>query len=466
MNLLFFLFAFYNPNQWQHLLYFDEPIAATASLSNLYFALADGILVFDRREIKFIKTLTKVDGIPEGIKLIAYDQFLASLVILTKETLTLFQPLTRIKANYFLPFSPRALGIGEKNICFLTEKDKYIFDREKKRFRRVKAFPDTSILWHGEEFSRKVRDYIFLTPYQIMDEDLVTYPMNLVFPEGRRLWVGVKGYGILVYDLNTQQKIKEFRFPPGRVKKIIRQEDGLWFLGDNFFLRCREGLEDWEYFLIRPGKIFAAQSPLFARPFLEIFQNQRIVSLTRQDGRLFFATLDKFYIYDSATEHREEIPLSGITDLLPLSSDTLLVLTENGAFSYQIKNGELEEIIDPKGDLKFGVFAGGVNNSGKIFAIRGGFLRLSPSGNWEGFIIPGIDLSRLIRNLATRDDYLFLALENEGLFAFNQKENRYQIIKEKDGLLSLNLNALYLDKEYLWIASDKGISRLRYKDLF
>lgn len=463
--LIFLPFYIYNPNHWLHIPATDEIISITNSLSDVYALFPEGIFVFDRRELKLKNTLTKIDGLPERIKIGTYDPFAGSLVIISEGQLTFFQPFTRIKVDYPLMIKPHSLGIGEKNLCFLTERERYIWDREKNRLKRVKTFPDTSIFWFGENGSVKVSDYIFLTPYQIMDEDLNIYPMTLAFPEGKRLWVGIRNYGIFVYDRNTGQKIKEFRLglKANQIKEMLKREDGLWFLGDNFFIRLQENLEKWEYFPLRPGKIFTEKNPLFARKLLDQLRTEGITAIAGEK-ELFFATPDKFYLYDPKTENQKEILLPAIQKIFPLN-DTIFLLTANGLFSYQKATDELKEIIDPKGELKFGAFGAAVNNFGKIFGIRGGFLKLDNSGNWERFIIPGIDLSFPVKKLAAGGNYLFLATE-EGLFAFNQKDNQYQVLKEKEGLLSSQIHSLYLDTTYLWLATEKGISRFSYKKLF
>ncbi|MEO0099046.1 MAG: hypothetical protein ABIK94_05610 [candidate division WOR-3 bacterium] len=463
--LLFLSLYIYNPNHWLHLPATDEIISITNSLSEVYLIFPEGILVFDRRELKLKNTLTRVDGLPERIKIGGYDQFSGSLVIISEGLLTFFQPFVRIKTDYPLNIQPHSIGMGEKNLCLLTKNERYIWDRKKNKLKKVKAFPDTSIFWYGENTSVKVRDYIFLTPYQVMDEDLNIYPMNLAFPEGKRLWVGVKNYGILVYDRNTGQKIKEFRLglKAKEIREILKREDGLWLLGNDFFIRLEEDFEKWEYFTLRPGKIFLEKNPLFSNKLLDHLRKEGITALAGEK-EISFATPDKFYIFEPKTEELKEISLPGIQKIFPFH-DTIFLLTANGLFSYAKATDELTEIVDPKGELKFGVFGMAVNNFGKIFAVRGGFYKLDNSGNWEKFTIPGIDLSKPIRDLAAREDYLFLATE-EGLFALNQKDNRYQIIKEKEGLFSSQIRSLYLDSDYLWIASDKGLSRLIYKKIF
>ncbi|MEO0101722.1 MAG: hypothetical protein ABIK84_04910, partial [candidate division WOR-3 bacterium] len=205
------------------------------------------------------------------------------------------------------------------------------------------------------------------------------------------------------------------------------------------------------------------KNPLFNNKLLDHLRKEGITALAGEK-ELFFATPDKFYLYEPKTEELKEISLPGIQKIFPFN-DTIFLITANGLFSYSKATDELTEIVDPKGELKFGVFGMAVNNFGKIFAVRGGFYKLDNSGNWEKFTIPGIDLSKPIRDLVAREDYLFLATE-EGLFALNQKDNRYQIIKEKEGLFSSQIHSLYLDTDYLWIASDKGLSRLIYKKIF
>ncbi len=463
------LFSYiYNHNHWLHIPVTNEVISITASLSNVYVAVPDGILVFDKRNLQFTNTFTKADGIPEGIKICAYDIFSGNLLIIDEEGLTFFQPFTRIRSNLPLPFKPHSLGIGKENIYFQMETENQAWNRKKRKFKRVKVFPDTGIVWYGAAYRKKPQDYIFLTPYYIMDEDLIIYPMTGTFEEGKRLWVSVRDYGILVYDLPSRQKIKEFRFGlmAGGIKEILKREDGLWFLGNNFFIRMGKDLEDWKYFLIRPGKIFSEKIPLLSFKFLDIFRTQGITAISENPSLLLFSTSDKLYLYEKKSENIiNEVNIPSIQKIFSLK-DTVFILSSSGVFLYSLTKNEISELKDPKGDLKFGVYDIGVNNFGIVFAIRGGFLQLNYSKKWEKFILPGIDLSLPITNIAAANDYLFFGIREEGLIAFDQKENKYISLKEKEGLLSTNIQSLYCDSSYLWISTDKGISRFDYHQLF
>ncbi len=469
LHLFFFTFSYlYHPSDWLHIPNTEKIVSITNSLTRVYIALPDGILVFERKGMKFVNSLTRSDLIPEGITIVAYDQFSGNLLITSEKEMTFFQPNTRIKSSLTLPFQPHSLGLTKDNICFLTKGEKYIWERGKRKFKKVKTFPDTFIFWYGANSPYQVKDHIFLAPYQVMDEDLNIYPMTIAFIEGRRLWVGVENYGILVYDLLKKTKIKEFRFgvKGEPVEIFFKREDGLWLLGRSLFVRIGSDLENWDYFFIRPNKFFSEKIPLLSFRFLDIFRSQRITSLWEGESLLFFASLDKLYFYDKEKEKIiKEVNLPAIQKICPIK-ETLFLLTPAGVFLYQLGKDEISELNDPNGDLKFGVYDMGRNNFGTIFAVRGGFLCLDKEKNWEKFIIPGIDLSLPIRTLATFGDYLFLGVKKEGLFVYNRTENRYFFISEKEGLLSKDIYSLYVDSTHLWIVTDKGVSRVAYRRLF
>jgi len=470
------LFAYiYNPGHWWHIPATEEIISITSSLSRVYVAVPDGILTFDRHRLCFINSFTPLDGIPERIKLCAYDQFSGSLLILADNRLTFFSPKTRAFTTFTLSFNPHSLGIGERNICFLTDKEKYVWERKKFRFKKIKTFPDTAILWYGRLSPNRPENYPYLAPYYIMDADLGIYPIKIAFEEGKRLWLGVKNYGIIIYDLHTRHQIKEFRFGKGvrEIKGILKRSDGLWLISHNLFTRIGGNFEDWDYFLIKPAKFFTEKNPLLSFKFLDL-TSEGITALSEDDHFLSFSTPDKFYLYDKKTERViTELNLPNIHRLFH-HKGIIFILTPTGVFLYSISNNELTDLIDPKGDLRFGAYDISLNNFGVVFAIRGGFLQLrsgTPGGEmaanqWQKFLIPGMNLSCPVNNIAGFGDYLFLGTEKEGLIAFNQKKDRYITLKEKEGLLSLNIRALYADSSYLWIATDKGLSRCSYRELF
>jgi ligand-binding sensor domain-containing protein len=88
---------------------------------------------------------------------------------------------------------------------------------------------------------------------------------------------------------------------------------------------------------------------------------------------------------------------------------------------------------------------------------------------WKSF--PGLSLDRYlpytenrvaIRDIDTTEDYIWFAT-NFGLLKYDQSRNYWTLYTIEDGLISNNLFHLGPEGEYLWIATDKGITRFLWR---
>ncbi|MEO0130681.1 MAG: hypothetical protein ABIK76_03215, partial [candidate division WOR-3 bacterium] len=68
--LLFLIFTIYNEKLWINYLAFDTVLTITGNEKIVYVGIPQGILLFDAQKIRYLKTLTKFDGILENLKFV------------------------------------------------------------------------------------------------------------------------------------------------------------------------------------------------------------------------------------------------------------------------------------------------------------------------------------------------------------------------------------------------------------
>uniref|UniRef100_A0A7C6ED99 WD40 repeat domain-containing protein n=1 Tax=candidate division WOR-3 bacterium TaxID=2052148 RepID=A0A7C6ED99_UNCW3 len=461
----------YNPQDWLNLPTVKIIHSITACPFNIYIGTPEAIFIIDKSENQIRRTLTTSDGIRGVIRICAYDRESNLLWILADNHLIGYNPFTNYHFELFPEFSIRSIGIANSYLYFLTDDKPWRMRKKDRKFQMITK-PDTNTIWYGERNTFKVTNYPFLVPYFYLDENLVKYNIRVVFEDRKTLWVGADEYGVLAYDLVTKQLLFHFRLglDIGNINKIVTLDNNIWFLGNTGFIAYNPMTDQWNYYPTPFGSIFSTKSVLLQPKILDLRRIQGISSIWQAQDNYWLSSGNQIYHYDLKTNTLTPIlrfPTT-IQKVLP-DEDKIYFIAGNHLYCYQTKNSvRIDTIFDPYQKIVFGVFdclkqlkaGAGIF----YFSVYGGFLSLNSVGIWQLHIPPGIDFSLPFTSLAGFGDYLFLGSAN-GVIAYNQETERYDYFTKNEGLLSNNVTALYADSNYLWIATDRGVSRFTYRNV-
>lgn len=457
--LLFLIFTIYNEKLWINYLSFDTVLTITGNEKIVYVGTSYGILLFDAQKIKYLKTLTKFDGILENLKFVAYDREINSLWLVDNySTLMNYSPFTKKRESFKLSIVPKAIGISKQFLYFIANGDTYQWDKKKKKLLKIEKTKDTAIFWYGEKKKYLPNNFLFLTPYYYMDENLDKYFYKELFLINRTLWVSANGYGILVFDIITKNLIKVFPFNSslGKIKKILKFEENIWLISNDFFIKTADKISEWRFFKIKFNKFYEEKEPLLKYKFLEIFFKKPISNLANSKNSFACASENKVYLF--LENHLEPIEIQAPSQIenLYFLKDTLIILTDEGIFLFNYKTNIFLDFIEQPPETKFGVFSFLPIKNEWYFGLRGGLL-IYKNQKWEKVIIPGGNLSIPIEELTNFDNYLITKLNNQIIF-FDTKKRLFQFLNKEDGLIGENIYSLKVDNNKLWIAHEKGIS--------
>lgn len=467
--LLFAIFDFansyvYKYEDWLNLPSVKTIHSITTDFSNVYIGTPDAIYIFDKSENQVIRTLTSSDGITGFIRICAYDRESGFLWVVADDRLIGFNPRTNFMITLYPDFFIRSLGVNSSYLYFLTDGKPQRMQKFNRTFKTVNKL-DTNLIWYGEKQSYNMTDYSFLVPYFYIDENIVRRNITIVFEDRKTLWVGADEYGILTYDLATKQQIARFQLGPniGTIDNIFKVNQDLWFVGTTGFYEYLSQSNAWHYYLTPFGVIFSSSAILLQPKILDLRRIQGISSMVQEKNNFWIGSGDRIYLYDLKSNvltpvFTFPVPIQKIS----LMDDGLFFIAKNELYQYQAKTKRIDTVADPYQKLAFGVFDIFTTSSRYYFSVYGGFLSLNRDGTWQHHIPPGIDLSIPFTSLAGFEDYLFIGTYN-GLIAYNENTERYDYFTTKEGLLSNQINALYADSNYVWIASDRGISRFSYR---
>lgn len=467
--LLFSIFALansytYYPQDWLNLPNVTTIHSITADPFNVYIGTPDAIYIFDKLASQVTRTLTSSDGFTGVIRICAYDRRSGLLLIVADNQLISYNPRTNFIVTLYPKFYIRSLGVDSSYLYFLTDGKPQRMQKTNRTFKVVDK-TDTNAIWYGERKSFKVTDYSFLVPYFYFDENVIRHNITVVFEDRKKLWVGADEYGVLTYDLVTKQLLSHWRLGPdiGTIYRIVKLDNEIWFVGNDGYAKYLPLTGNWNYYQTPFGAIFSSKSVLLQFPILDLKRVQGISSLVQEPNNYWIGSQNQLYNYDVKSNVLTPIiTFLGQVRNISVNGDTIFIATTNGLYLYRKKDKELDTVFDTYDKLGFGVFSIYRAKSTYYFSVYGGFLALDTLDTWQLHTPPGIDLSLPFTSLAGFGDYLFLGT-NQGVIAYNEKTERYDYFTTKEGLLSNNVNSLFADSSFLWIASARGISKLAYR---
>jgi hypothetical protein len=464
LKLLYLLCClFYEPSFWQHFPAVNQIGSITFGNRQVYIAVPDGIYILDLFSHRHLRTLTAADGITDKIRFCAFSPSTRELLIAGTENLYQFVPATGRVTPLHPPFSRiRSIAIAANGVFFETEQGLF-----KKIGPNDQYQPGSSIAapvrWFGEKDTIPLRNWTFLTPYYILDEQLTPRQLARAYPEERtgRLYVTCPGYGIIIYNLRSGMRTGEIRPgpPAAEISSIIPSTAGLWFLGPDGALLL-DSTDTWHHFIELSGnRSFNRLLPLFSPELLDFNRQKPITSLIQFNNRTYIGTDYGIYTLNSAGKPEPLVQLNQPVNVLAVVRDSLIVGTDNGLFL--LINDTLTPVSDPYARFDFGVYSSARASNTVFFGARGRILQLDEDNTWTQHLPPGFDLSQPVRTLAAARHFLFTA-DRSGIYILNLKTGIWSTLDRSTGLVTLPVTALFADERYLWITAPGIISRYEY----
>jgi len=461
--LLLALLGLYHPDNWQVFPSLDEVRCISSAGSEVYVAVPKGVCVLDRTPYRLTRTLTSADGIAGDVRLCAHNPARGDVFITTDDRIYRFIPATGRVEELSAPFKwVSSIGIAEDGAYFETDAGAFFRARNAADFEPAGEFPP-DLTWYGSRDTLDPRDFPFLTPYFVMDEQLVNHQVTLVRPDknNKRLFVAADGYGILVYGIRSGFSEAHIRFGPSRAaaSRIARLDDRLWFIGGQTAVAL-DSDEDWHYFLTRPGDLSTGGFRLLLGNVTSLARDQGLSALLADSAGLLLGTGSGIYSLGSNNKLAQILSLPVRVNGLLRLQDSLIFGTEQGLF---LSTGDsVVEYSDPYGETDWGVFdIVRADNGTAYFGALGGIVSRTRDGRWFRYVPPGFDLGQPVRALAAAGTRVFMAT-GSSVTVLDTEDDSYTVIDSTRGLPVSEITSLYADDRYLWVAGPGLIARLDY----
>jgi hypothetical protein len=461
--LLLALLSSYNPENWRAYPSMNDVRCVSSTGSELYVAVPAGVYLFDRTNYRHIRTLTRADGIAGEVRLCAHNPSRGDVFITTEDRIYRYVPATRQVEELTAPFQHvSSIGIAADGAYFETDAGTFFRARNAADFKRVTELP-VDLNWYGGQDTLEPRDFPFLTPYFVMDEQLINHRITLVRPDkgNKRLFAVAEDYGIVVYNVRTGFSEAHIRLGPSSapISRIARLDNRLWFIGGETAVSL-DSAGNWQYFLTRPGDLSTRGFRLLLGNVAGLTRNEGLHALLADSAGLLLGTDDGIYTLGADNKLAQLLRLPRRVSGLLRLHDSLLFGTDLGLFL--AKGDSVLEYSDPYGATDWGVFdITKAGNGTAYFGTLGGIVSRNPDGAWFRFVPPGFDLKEPVKALAASGTRVFMAT-GSSVTVLDTKDDSYTTIDAARGLPVFEVSSLYADDHYLWIASPGLVTRLDY----
>ncbi|MBM3316172.1 hypothetical protein FJY71_10140, partial [candidate division WOR-3 bacterium] len=382
--LLVALLSLYNPALWLSYPSLDDIRCISFSSRNLYLAVPNAVCIFDRTVYRHTRTLTAADGLEGEVRLCVFNPLRGSLFISTDGHLYEYLPQTNLVQELPSPFSQvRSIGITSGGVFFDT--DKGLFQKHRTAPLFSSAREPAQADWFGERDDSKPQDHVFLTPYFVTDDQLLTHRLTRVRvdPRSRRLFAAAENYGLVVYNATSGFSEAHLRFgPPGRVSRVIEHDGRLWFFGEGRQASI-DSSGNWRYFYAGPGGLPATGITLLLPGVLDLNRTHHIRAAVPADsGTTLFATDEGLFLLGPDKTLAPLFDLYRPVYALTRLADSILAGTDEGL--YLVFPDSLLRLSDPSARFDFGVYDIARTRDGATwFAVLGGIVARDPAGTWD-----------------------------------------------------------------------------------
>jgi|GEM_PF-573938 hypothetical protein len=478
--LLLSLLSLYRPENWQVFPCLDEVRCISTTGSEVYVAVPAGVCVLDRPRFRLLRTLNQADGIQGEVRLCAHSPARGDVFITAdappdggyqSQRVYRYLPSTGRVEELSAPFkSVSSIGTAEDGAYFDTDAGLFFRARNAAEFAAVSELPG-DVTWYGRNDTLEPRDFPFLTPYFVMDEQLVNRAITRVRPDkgGRRLFAAVRDYGIVVYNIRSGFSESHIRFGPSLapVRRITRLDNRLWLVGGQTAVSL-DSAQNWNYFLTRPGDLSTGGFRLLLGNVTNLERSEGLSALVDDPSGLLLGTDNGAYQLGPDGRLVQLVSQPRRVNGLLRVRDSLLIGTDFGLFYAQGES--VVEYPDPYGATDWGVFdITRAENGTAYFGTLGGIVSRTSDGRWFRYVPPGLDLKQPVSALAAAGTLVFMAtpsptpgLPSSVITVLDTKDGLYTTIDATRGLPVSEITSLYADDRFLWIASPRLIARLDY----
>lgn len=462
MGIVVALLAYiYNPSDWQHYPRLAEIRNFTADVFNtVYVVTNDAIIELSDDSSTPERIFGAAEGLPLEIAFAVYDKDLARVwVVSARGELYAFTTSGGLARKVFLTYASSVRGLGINAGYIFLDHGSSVQSINKRSEQPADALPDSTTFWVGSYNPANIRkDYPFLAPWVFLDERMHQIPYSAVFAHRNKAYVSVYGYGYLVFDRLGWRELLQYSSPrANEVHSLFTADSSLYAFGKNGVdqLVAKQGkmlyhpFEGWGTTL--------NETPSWGVGIMDKLRRTNYEKAKLIEGNLFLLERREADVFNVEKKVLSEIQTQAWIYDVDFHGDSLLVATDDGVFLALITEGEPKPLADERKKLVGDDVLGIVRGEHARYFWTGRMVVKQVGRGWEYFVAPGF--MPVPQNAVAGRDSLIVLGGNGGLVIYNPETYLQISLTTREGLLSDNVTALLVDGNYLWIATDAGLSR-------
>jgi ligand-binding sensor domain-containing protein len=286
---------------------------------------------------------------------------------------------------------------------------------------------------------------------------------DVIYLEGDSLWLGgnagerIPEYqdarlGVTLYDRYRQ----EFTYFEPRMIDGFNSEIIYDITGDTKNL----------YFAGRQGLTIKSRSEDFFRTLTRVdgLPETETTALATGNDSLWIGTAQGLALYTPSVDTMVTVAAGilgnrFITDL-EMAGPRLIIGTDRGAYYIDVASQKIGRLKDPNGNLGGLIRHISVDSNEVLISSEWGLTRINIDTE-QASLVPFTDVSGGVYAAAGNYKYIAAVVDN-GLLLTERETGKKRLFNEFDGLLSVYINVLVPDGDYLWIGSDQGLTRFKW----
>ncbi|MFQ5452745.1 MAG: hypothetical protein ACE5D6_00985 [Candidatus Zixiibacteriota bacterium] len=443
-----------------------------SSISHVYFATTNGIIRFNKLDNRWEEPLTDSEDIDhQDIDRIWVDNFDEKIYIRSSSDLYEFDslfnrwyPIDEIPRldNSYIHINPPQIMYPPAGYNFSSEG--YIIDQYGRNYYINDMIDDRSgNYWIGTwglgpALAGSVSHILELIPY-----GLIQNRVNTIYNDNGMLWVSGATYtsfrsGVTVFN----QEENSFTYFESGMRNDFPVAD----------INCIEGDDHYIYLGTSLGLLFLnretneIEKTITDRTGLP---DNEVLSLKTVGDSVFIGTAGGLCLINEAEDSVQILIPQQFYNIeihdFETTDSTLWIATAIGAFQLHRRTGKLQQFRDPHLIVFSHAYNIELYNNDIWFASDEGIVRLNLiSGETQAFV----SISRNVRSrpLAVNDEIAVVASERGmTIYFLGDKDHPFEReFTTDDGLPSDNIYCLLIDGDFIWIGSDKGLTRFLWND--
>ncbi|MBN2378383.1 hypothetical protein JXM67_01075 [candidate division WOR-3 bacterium] len=462
MSLFLVLLAYiHNPADWQHYPKLVEIRNFTADAFNtVYITTPNSIIKLNDESLLPERTYGPGEGLPPNIHYAIFDNDLQKFWIATGDGgLYLFTPLAGTTRKLPVGSTTEAQGIGVGSEYVFLNYGSSIKAVDKYSEQTTDAEPGSDVQWTAAPDQYTLRNsYPFLAPWYLVDDEFNQLTFSQVFTHRNKVFVSVPAYGYMVFDGLSWRELVRFRSPRvSGVHSMFSSDSSLYVIG-------KEGVD----------QLIPAQGLLVSHSYSRwgttvnpapSWSNGAYDELRRTNYQKVRLIGDNLFLLDKREADVLNIPSKKLSEItgtrwlydIDYNKDSLFLATDKGVFLTLIPDTEPEPLADERSKLVADDVLGIIRGDLARYFWTGRMVVKQASEGWEYFVSPAF-IPVPQEAIAGRDSLVVLG-GTGGVTVYNPETYFQERLTTEEGLLSDTVTALYVQDNFLWIATDAGLSR-------